>query len=86
VIPPNATGRSSRKARFNSFTVTARTAFPRNLVFCPVAAAFAPPTGDFQVLSASYAGYVVLPGLFQFEEAGQAELTLHSFTPSLIFK
>ena len=56
--------------------------FPGNLIFGPITAALAPPAGNFHVLPASDAGYFVLPGLFQFEEAGQTEFALHSFTPS----
>ena len=56
--------------------------FPGNLIFGPITATLAPPAGNFHVLPASDAGYFVLPGLFQFEEAGQTEFALHSFTPS----
>jgi hypothetical protein len=61
-----------------------RTAFlSGNLIFGPVAAAFAPPARDLHIDPAADALYIVLSSLLQFEEAGQAELTLHVVTPSV---
>jgi hypothetical protein len=74
------TGRSSINARFKSAVVTGRTAFPGNLVFGPETTALTPPTGDFHIHAAADALNIVFPGFFDFEEAGQAELTFHAVT------
>jgi hypothetical protein len=72
-------------ARFKSAVVTGRTAFPGNLIFGPKTTTLAPPTGDFHIHAAADALNIVFPGFFDFEEAGQAELTFHvvtTFQPS----